>query len=106
MFDQRTIQQNLIPLIELLQTLYSLTCTQEYSEFLLFLGKEVTLLLCLLDQILYRPVIISLTAFLDVLNWLFCISALSPFMSLNNRLLAMQHTRQKLSLKRGGQANE
>lgn len=59
------------------------------AKFLLFLGKEVTLLLGLLDQILYRPVIISVTAFLDVLNWLFHISALSPFTSQNNRLLAM-----------------
>lgn len=65
------------------------------GEFLFFLGKEVTLLLGLLDQILDRPVIISVTAFLDALNWLFHILALSPFISLNNRLLASQHTPQK-----------
>lgn len=56
-------------------------------KFPSFLGQEVTLLLCCMDLILHRAVIISVTAFLDVLNWLFHILALSPFVSLNNRLL-------------------
>lgn len=39
---------------------------------------EVTLLFGLVDQIQRRPVIASVTAFLDVVNWPFHIPALSP----------------------------